>query len=68
MQNPINNGCKPNERYGKSDTARMLGVSRPTVAAYEKQGLRYTLEKRLPSLPHRYKGIDIIKFYNTQII
>lgn len=67
MQNPINNGCKPNERYGASDTARMLGVSRSMIATYEKQGLRYTLEKRLRSLPHRYKGMDIIKFYNTSV-
>lgn len=66
MQNPINNGCKPNERYGKSDTARMFGVSRPTIAAYEKRGLRFSLDRN--SSYHRYKGIDIIKFYNTQII
>lgn len=66
MENPVNNGCKPNERYGRSQTARMLGVTSPTITAYEKQGLKYSLEKRLKSLPHRYKGIDIIKFYNTQ--
>lgn len=66
MQNPVNNGCKPNERYGRSAAARLLGVTSPTISAYERQGLRYSLEKRLPSLPHRYKGIDLIKFYNTQ--
>ena len=65
MQNPTNNGCKPNERYGKSDVARMFGVSRPTVAAYEKRGLRFCLDRN--SSYHRYKGIDIIKFYNTQV-
>lgn len=67
MQNPINNGCKPNERYGRSEVARMLGVTSPTITEYEKQGLKYSLEKRLPSHPHRYMGIDIIKFYNTSV-
>lgn len=67
MKNPVENGCRPNERYGRSDTAKMLGVSRPTITVYEGRGLRYTLEKNLPSMPHRYKGIDIIKFYNTQV-
>jgi hypothetical protein len=66
MQNPVNNGCKPNERYGKSDTARLFGVSRPTIAAYEKRGLKFSLDRN--SCYHRYKGIDIIKFYNTQVI
>ena len=67
MKNPENNGCKPNERYGRTETAAMLGVSRPTITAYEARGLRFTLDKNLKSMPHRYRGIDIIKFYNTQV-
>lgn len=50
--------------YGRRQVMRLLGVTSPTITVYEKQGLRFSLEKRLPSLPHRYKGIDIIKFYN----
>lgn len=68
MENPINNGCKPTERYGRSAVAKMLGVTNPTISAYEKRGLKFTLEKKLNSMPHRYKGIDIIKFYNTQVL
>jgi hypothetical protein len=66
MENPVNNGCKPNERYGRSDTARLLGVTRPTITNYEKKGLRFGLDKF--SGYHIYKGIDIIKFYNTATI
>jgi hypothetical protein len=68
MENPINNGCKPTERYGRSAVAKMFGVTNPTISAYEKRGLKFTLEKKLNSMPHRYKGIDIIKFYNTQVL
>lgn len=66
MENPLNNGCKPNERYGRNDVARFFGVSRPTITSYEKKGLRFSLDRN--SYYHRYKGIDIIKFYNTQVI
>ncbi len=66
MQNPINNGCKPNERYGRNEVAKLLGVTRPTITSYEKRGLKFCLDKN--SYYHRYKGADIIKFYNTQII
>jgi DNA-binding XRE family transcriptional regulator len=67
MRNPVENGCRPNERYGRSETARMLGVTRPTITSYEERGLKFTLAKNLKSMPHRYRGIDIIKFYNTQV-
>ena len=66
METPVNNGCKPNERYGRSDTARLLGVSRPTITSYEKRGLKFGLNKH--SGYHVYKGIDIIKFYNLASI
>lgn len=66
MQNPVNHGCLPNERYGRSQVAEMFGVSRPTITAYEKRGLKFTLDKH--SSYRRYKGIDIIKFYNSQVL
>ena len=64
MENPLNNGCKPNEHYSVSQTAKMLGVTRPTIYNYIKQGhFRIFLHKQ--TMNKRLKGIDIIKFYNS---
>ncbi len=63
MENPINNGCKPTERYGAVETARMLGTSRQYLKTFISKGLKYSLNKHTGY--RVYKGIDIIKFYNT---
>lgn len=64
MENPLNNGCRPNEHYGVSETARLLGVTRPTIYQYIKLGyLRVRLHKLKQS--QRIQGTDIIKFYNS---
>lgn len=64
MENPLNNGCKPNEHYGVTETARLLGVTRPTIYQYIKLGyLRVRLHKMKQS--QRIQGTDIIKFYNS---
>lgn len=64
MENPLNNGCKPNEHYGISKAAQLLGVTRPTIYRYIKLGdLKVHLHKKLQS--QRIMGTDIIKFYNS---
>lgn len=64
MENPLNNGCKPNEHYGISQSAKLLGVTRPTIYKYIKTGdLKVHLHKKL--LTQRIMGTDIIKFYNS---
>lgn len=63
MENPINNGCKPTERYGAVQAARMLGITRQHLKNYISRGLKYSLNKHTGY--RVYKGIDIIKFYNT---
>lgn len=64
MENPLNNGCKPNEHYGISKAAQLLGVTRPTIYRYIKLGdIKVHLHKKLQSI--RIMGTDIIKFYNS---
>lgn len=64
MENPLNNGCKPNEHYGVSESAKLLGVTRPTIYKYIRSGdLKVRLHKRLQTM--RIMGTDIIRFYNS---
>jgi predicted site-specific integrase-resolvase len=63
MENPLNNGCKPNEHYGISKAAALLGVTRPTIYRYIKLGyIRLMWHKNLDT--KRIKGTEIIGFYN----
>lgn len=63
MENPLNNGCKPNEHYSVTQTAHLLGVTRPTVYNYIKRGyFKFFWHKK--TMNKRLKGTDIIKFYN----
>lgn len=65
MTNPLNNGCKPNEHYNKSRASVLLGVSRPTLDKYIKEGLiKMSLHERLLSLT--IKGTELIGFYNSR--
>lgn len=64
MKNPINKGCKANEHYNIAETAELLGVTRPTIYRFIKDGLISPKHhSRLKS--NRVKGADIIKFYNS---
>lgn len=64
MENPLNNNCKPNEHYNKSRSAIMLGISRPTLDKYIKQGdIKITLHR--VSKKVRIKGTELIKYYNS---
>jgi predicted site-specific integrase-resolvase len=64
MQNPLNNGCKPNEHYSKSQASTLLGISRPTLDAYIRQGkIKICLHRVSDSL--RIKGTELIKYYNS---
>ena len=63
MENPLNNGCKPNEHYGVSKAALLLGVTRPTIYRYIKLGyIKLSWHKAL--MANRIKGTEIIGFYN----
>ena len=64
MENPLNNKCKPNEHYNKSTSAMMLGISRPTLDSYIKQG-RIKLSYHKASSSLRIKGTELIKYYNS---
>ena len=64
MQNPMNNGCKPNEHYTKTMAARMLGVSRPTLDNYIQKGwIRMIMHRATHAL--RIKGTELIRYYNS---
>ena len=64
MENPLNNNCKPNEHYNKSESALILGISRPTLDKYIKQGdIKITLHR--VSKKVRIKGTELIKYYNS---
>lgn len=64
MQNPLDNGCRPNNYYGVSQAAAMLGVSRPTIYKYIKDGfLKQSWHKTL--MKSLIKGTEIIKFHNS---
>ena len=65
MQNPLNNGCKPNEHYCKKRAALLLGCSRTTLDKYITEGwIRLTLHKKLGTIS--IKGTELIGFYNSR--
>lgn len=64
MENPLNNNCKPNEHYGTTEAARLLGVTKPTIYRYISLGfIRPSLHSRKNTL--RVKGSELIKYYNS---
>jgi predicted site-specific integrase-resolvase len=64
MENPLNNNCKPNEHYSKSESALILGISRPTLDKYIRLGI---IKVNLHKISHkvRIKGTELIKYYNS---
>ena len=64
MENPLNNGCKPNEHYSKSQASALLGISRPTLNTYIKLG-RIKISLHRISHDIRIKGTELIKYYNS---
>lgn len=64
MKNPLNNQCKPNEHYGATEAARILGVTRPTIYRYLMLGyIKPALFSRKNSI--RIKGSELIRYYNS---
>lgn len=53
-------------RYTQSDTARLLGVNRHTVANYEKRGL-LAFRVRKPDMRKVTTGADIIRFWERML-
>lgn len=55
---------KPNGRYNKSQTARILDISRTTLDKYIKQGdIKVEMNSRTNSL--YIKGTSIYRFFNS---
>lgn len=64
MENPLENNCRPTKHYSKSESARMLGISRPTLDKRIAEGkIRIVLHRPTDSL--RIKGTELIKYYNS---
>lgn len=55
-------GIRPNGRYNKSQASRILGISRPTLDKYIREGRIATL---LWGGTIYIKGLTIIKFFNS---
>lgn len=55
---------RPNGRYNKSQTARILGISRTTLDKYIQMGhISMEMNRRTQTL--YIKGTTIIKFFNS---
>ena len=64
MQNPLNNGCQPNEHYTKKKAASLLGISRPTLDNYISKGhIGMVMHRATHAL--RIKGTELIRYYNS---
>ncbi len=55
---------KPNGRYNKSQTARILDISRTTLDKYIKKG-EIRIEYNRRTLTPYIKGTSIFKFFNS---